>query len=315
MVNIDTHRVIDLLPSRETEEVAQWLKTYPKIEIVSRDGSASYKSAITKANEDIIQISDRFHLLKGLTDAAKKHIIGIAAANIWLPTSEPDNEAKEAADYWKKETKADFPTREHKRNYEKKKEIVRNVLELIKQGLKRAKKAEILGISYSTVCRYQSPDFNPINAKYNTTQNSKIKPYTKKIKQMLNTGNTFKEIEEEIRKDGYNGAASTIRMYAARERKLMKEAKKEQEAKTEKIERKSLISLLYKPIDKVKNITQEQLDKVLEIYPVIRHIYESVKAFKVFFQKNLKSWKSGCQMHKGLVLKQSIVLSMAYLGI
>ncbi len=71
MVDIDTHRVADLRASREVEDVAEWLRSYPNIRIVSRDGSVSYKSAIEQAGMDIQQVSDRFHLLKGLTDAAK----------------------------------------------------------------------------------------------------------------------------------------------------------------------------------------------------------------------------------------------------
>lgn len=46
MVDIDTHRVIDLLALREVTDVAEWLKSYPNLEVVSRDGSVSYKSAI-----------------------------------------------------------------------------------------------------------------------------------------------------------------------------------------------------------------------------------------------------------------------------
>lgn len=64
--------VVDLLAAREVEDVAEWLRSYPNIQIVSRDGSVSYKSAIEQAGMGIEQVSDRFHLLKGLTDAAKK---------------------------------------------------------------------------------------------------------------------------------------------------------------------------------------------------------------------------------------------------
>lgn len=84
MIDIDTHRIIDLLPSREIEDVAGWLSTFPNLNVVSRDGSVSYNSAIRQANAGIIQISDRFNLLKGLTDATKKHITGILAANIYI---------------------------------------------------------------------------------------------------------------------------------------------------------------------------------------------------------------------------------------
>lgn len=295
MIDIDTHRIIDLLPSREIEDVAQWLSSFPNLEIVSRDGSVSYHSAVKQANEKIIQISDRFHLLKGLTDAAKKVITSLVAANIGVPVSASHYEGKDTVDYWEKETgKQDFPTREHGVNYEKKKKVIEKVLELTSQGMKRGDIAREVGISYSTVKKYQTPGFNPVHGKYNTTAGSKIKPYAEQIKQMLKEKHTFRQIEEAIRKEGYDGAASTIRMYATRERKLLKEAKGEQTGPVEKIERAWLISLLYKPVDKVKKISQEQLDKVIEMYPLIGTVHDIVKSFKnTLFSKHpeeLEKW-------------------------
>jgi transposase len=39
---------IDLLPDRTVETVSAWLRAHPHIDIVSRDGSSEYASAITK---------------------------------------------------------------------------------------------------------------------------------------------------------------------------------------------------------------------------------------------------------------------------
>ncbi len=74
MVDIKTHRIIDMINSREYEPVKEWLKTYPNIRIVSRDGSITYHNAITAAHPDAIQISDRFHLLKNLTSYATDYL-------------------------------------------------------------------------------------------------------------------------------------------------------------------------------------------------------------------------------------------------
>lgn len=300
MIDIDTHRIIDLLPSREVGDVAQWLSTFPNLGIVSRDGSVSYCSAIKQADANIIQISDRFHLLKGLTDAAKAVITSLVAANIGIPVSASDYEGKETTDYWEKESaREDFPTREHNVNCEKKKRMIEKVLELTGQGWTRARIAEETGISYTTVRRYQSPDFSPVHGKYNTAQNNKIKPYAEKIKQMLKEGNTFRQIEEAIKQDGYDGASSTIRMYTTRERKLMKEVKGGRGETVEKIERKWLVSLLYKPVDKVRKISQEQVDKVIEKHPQIGEVHDIVKTFKqTLFSKKpdeLEKWMEGAQ--------------------
>ncbi len=121
MVDIDSHRIIDLLPSCEIGDAAEWLSAFPNLEIVSRDGSVSYHSAIKQADRNIIQISDRFHLLKGLTDAAKTVIASLVAANVGIPASASHYEGTETTDYWEKDSvREDFPTREHNANCEKK---------------------------------------------------------------------------------------------------------------------------------------------------------------------------------------------------
>ncbi|MDQ7092165.1 hypothetical protein REC12_00995 [Desulfosporosinus sp. PR] len=48
MVDIETHRIIDLLDSRDKEPVTQWLKSFPNLKVVSRDGSHTYSSAFQK---------------------------------------------------------------------------------------------------------------------------------------------------------------------------------------------------------------------------------------------------------------------------
>lgn len=74
MIDIESRNIIDLLNSRNLEDVTKWLKTYPNLKIVSRDGSRTYASAIKEAHPSAIQVNDRFHLLKNLTDYCKNYI-------------------------------------------------------------------------------------------------------------------------------------------------------------------------------------------------------------------------------------------------
>ena len=67
MVNHDNN-IISMINSRDIGEVSSWLKFFPNFKYVSRDGFLIYKSAIELANPNIIQISDRFHLIKGLLE-------------------------------------------------------------------------------------------------------------------------------------------------------------------------------------------------------------------------------------------------------
>ncbi len=82
MVDIETHRVIDILESRELEDVTLWLKTFPNIEVISRDGSITYKKAASFAHPDAIQVSDRFHILKNLTEYCSSSIKRILPSRV-----------------------------------------------------------------------------------------------------------------------------------------------------------------------------------------------------------------------------------------
>lgn len=74
MVDWDTHRIIDMIPSRESIEVRVWLSTYPNITMISRDGASGYASAAAKAHPDAVQVTDRFHLLKNLAEVVERYI-------------------------------------------------------------------------------------------------------------------------------------------------------------------------------------------------------------------------------------------------
>ena len=68
IVDLEKNEVIDLLPEREGKTLTDWLKQYPSIETVSRDRSSTYASATTEADGKIVQIADRWHILKNLTE-------------------------------------------------------------------------------------------------------------------------------------------------------------------------------------------------------------------------------------------------------
>ena len=70
MVNIETGKIVDMIESREKDDVRRWLLKYPNIRIVSRDGSHAYAAAVTEACPNAMQVSDRFHLVKNLADRA-----------------------------------------------------------------------------------------------------------------------------------------------------------------------------------------------------------------------------------------------------
>ena len=72
LVDLEQGCVLDLLPDRTAEGLAHWLKAHPGVEIVSRDRAGAYAEGARQGAPDAIQVADRWHLLKNLTDAVYK---------------------------------------------------------------------------------------------------------------------------------------------------------------------------------------------------------------------------------------------------
>jgi len=72
VVDLERSDVIDLLPDRDADTVAAWLKAHPGIEVVSRDRSATYAEAATGGAPRAVQVADRWHLLKNLREAVER---------------------------------------------------------------------------------------------------------------------------------------------------------------------------------------------------------------------------------------------------
>jgi transposase len=72
LVDLEKHRVIDLLPDRESATLAAWLRAHPGVEIVTRDRSPTSAAAINEGAPTAIQVADRFHLLMNVREALEK---------------------------------------------------------------------------------------------------------------------------------------------------------------------------------------------------------------------------------------------------
>lgn len=59
ITDAETGRRLEVLPDREAATLEVWLRTHPGVEIVCRDGSATYAEAVRRALPDAVQVSDR----------------------------------------------------------------------------------------------------------------------------------------------------------------------------------------------------------------------------------------------------------------
>jgi transposase len=71
LVNLEDHRVLDVLPERSAAAVAAWLAQHPTITVVCRDRSALYAEGIRQGAPQAVQVVDRFHLVKNLREAVE----------------------------------------------------------------------------------------------------------------------------------------------------------------------------------------------------------------------------------------------------
>ncbi|XNN23014.1 ISL3 family transposase [Streptomyces sp. CY1] len=74
VIDAETHERIDVLPDRTADTLEAWLRKHPGIEVVCRDGSATYAEAIRRALPDAVQVGDRWHLWHNLCDATLSEV-------------------------------------------------------------------------------------------------------------------------------------------------------------------------------------------------------------------------------------------------
>ena len=74
LVDLERRTVADLLPERSAQQVENWFKQHPGVEIISRDRFGLYAKAAQRGAPQAQQVADRFHLLVNLQEAVEHEL-------------------------------------------------------------------------------------------------------------------------------------------------------------------------------------------------------------------------------------------------
>ena len=87
VVDLERRRVLDLLPDRTAETLADWLRRQPQIAVVARDRSSEYARGILMGAPAAMQVADRWHVLVNMRQVLERWLAGAHARLRRLPPS------------------------------------------------------------------------------------------------------------------------------------------------------------------------------------------------------------------------------------
>lgn len=202
LVDLERHRLLDVLPDRDADTFARWLSEHPGVEVVSRDRSGEYADAVRRAAPDAVQVADRFHLIKNLADVVLRvfqrrteRLRSIPAPgphHLQLTRLRLDREA----------------SREHSRA--EMQSLFRSIQALRRAGMNKSAIARFLGVHRHTVQKYSALETAP-ERKPRVHKASALAPYGDYIlKRFTNGCHNATQIHKEIAKQGYPGAYNNV---------------------------------------------------------------------------------------------------------
>jgi len=210
LIDMETSRPIDILPSREGKDLKKWLSKYPDVKIVTRDRASSYASAINEVCPSAEQVADRFHLLMNLSDALNEYFKSMnpKIKKLIIDKSDELLNMRDAENAGSEKEKRSEPLSKVQEIVEikvdQRQDTFNKIKELQTKGVSNRKIARDLGKSRNTVRSYLSLESLPPRI---SSKSTNIELFAHHIIARLNDqGYLMKAIIDEIYKLGYNGS-------------------------------------------------------------------------------------------------------------
>ena len=213
LIDLEKRQVIDLLPDRKPETLAAWLSTHTGVEMISRDRGKEYIEGIGLANQELIEVADRFHLLKNLVEMLQQFFERCPSELKLAAQQNSDDPTIPSA--------IELPN--DKQNLEKDQSILpkdakkthRQVLfeevkSLAEQGMSQRAIARKTNLNRRTVRKYIY--LNELPRKFQTIYStSKAAPFMGFIQQHWNQNEcSIRQLFNELKDQGFTGSYSSI---------------------------------------------------------------------------------------------------------
>jgi transposase len=286
IIDLETHRLIDILPDREAESVKQWLAAHPEIEIVSRDRAGAYADGAAGGAPQALQIADRWHVCKNLGDAVQDYLV---RKKIQMPPSPSPNVTTEqvAAVCAPPPTPEPGPCRyasQEKR--ERKQALIDQVKTLHEQGHSAREIATVQRLARNTVRKYLRLE-EPVQPTPRTRRLSQLDPFYDYLTTRWNEGcANAHQLFLELREKGYRGGETTVRSFVSRLRKglpgMARPPKRAQQAEAGSApitSPRELRWLLTKREEDLRREEKDDLARLLESSPEVHQVHQLLQAF------------------------------------
>jgi transposase len=214
LIDIETHRPVDVLPDREAATLARWLVDHPGVEVICRDRASAYAEGSRLGAPGAVQVADRWHLWHNLCDAVEKCVTR-HSSHLREPVQAPDGAATAAVAELASTAREGKTAGSAHRYADRTSERHRAVHDLLSQGHSRRAIAQELGLARGTVRKFARAA-TPEELSTGKWQNlpSILDPYKPYLHQRWQEGCTnARTLFEEIRSAGFPGQCTIVREY------------------------------------------------------------------------------------------------------